>query len=48
MTAVETTAHRHAVFHQLRVQEVEQLTDDAVALTFPAASVAFAVKLWLA
>ena len=33
MTAVET-AHRHAVFHPLRVADVEPLTEDAVAVTF--------------
>ena len=33
MTAVQT-ARRHAVFHPLRVQAAEPLTDDAVAITF--------------
>jgi ring-1,2-phenylacetyl-CoA epoxidase subunit PaaE len=31
---VPTSAHRHAVFHQLTVADVERITEDAVAISF--------------
>jgi ring-1,2-phenylacetyl-CoA epoxidase subunit PaaE len=34
MTTPTTAAPRHAVFHPLRVAEVDRLTDDSVAITF--------------
>jgi ring-1,2-phenylacetyl-CoA epoxidase subunit PaaE len=34
MTAPAMPGHRHAVFHRLRVAEVERLTVDSVAITF--------------
>ena len=32
--AASVTGRRHAVFHRLRVAEVERVGDDAVAITF--------------